>query len=978
MRTERTPMPAGTVLPISGTDIRIMRDGTADDYSSGSSCLVYRGHILSGTGIVTGMNVIIKEFYPAESGALFDMRRHPDGYLTASPDVEQNNAYRMFRDQFSQGLDYQKELAGSNAMEISVRPLFVSEWGDSIYIISDAHAGLPAEKIHRTLQDTLSFSVSFAEAMEILHENGYIMTDIKADNFLWIQKPNSVRIIDTDSLVPYRDNARLTRQPLFANKNHWSPELKFLQTKILEGTPEYELAALKKSMLNPNADRFAMGIFFFEMFFNRLPDFSGQDICFEAESRYPTRRAGSRAVDISTRSGQKTPAGRRPGTLPDADVSAFQPQIEELTALYSDEIAAAGCSAPLLMESVLNILRRLLIYDPWMRKKKGYQNDASIVSDLQTIYTQLTSETLVLRRETASANARFAAYNLLQKHPLFEYPSAEHDFHTQKLCAAIIGGHAMRPDMLSAVLSIGQMPDLPLHITLASEDADTFWQEFISDALNPALARAVTWDRGDKDYDQTAVTPCHPGNRPAEFDSGLVDRPLAHLTILTQDFLSQAPGNGVALTGEEAYERKTRYAGRFPKAGYYILLEEDTKKRDAWIREISAFALRRKQKTLISFLYTGDGSMPAFLSEENPFVTFSPISTESFTENYSEKMFSEKIYSMGLMAHAYYCGAMQQDVSDPPSMDIKALEEQYRSDIYSITSSERCALHGAYKIAGLGIDKNQPGRFLRYYRMAEDPDTLEKLAWIEHLSWTAFMLTSGAIPASMEEFDSYAYQDGNDWKDRRDAGHLHHPLLAASDRHTGCTLQKISKTNEVTPEIFDMLDPLDRVSVQIARWYASRRELCREEYLKWFSELSCLWDGKIRPAIPKNTDSTGCKLYPHEETDGSARSYDIPLAERIESVLCILKNSGLACIDRMGIELRKQDPLYRNTWEETVRQLILLFEDPIFQNIRTDDIVDLLKYGEKRIMKPAFDALECRDFKQSDRDLAYAVIDIIA
>ena len=250
---------------LTKNDIRIMRDGGDDDYSSGSSCLVYRGHILSGTGIVTGMNVIIKEFYPAESGALFDMRRHPDGYLTASPDVEQNNAYRMFRDQFSQGLDYQKELAGSNAMEISVRPLFVSEWGDSIYIISDAHAGLPAEKIHRTLQDTLSFSVSFAEAMEILHENGYIMTDIKADNFLWIQKPNSVRIIDTDSLVPYRNNARLTRQSLFANKNHWSPELKFLQTKILEGTPEYELAALKKSMLNPNADRFAMGIFFFEM-----------------------------------------------------------------------------------------------------------------------------------------------------------------------------------------------------------------------------------------------------------------------------------------------------------------------------------------------------------------------------------------------------------------------------------------------------------------------------------------------------------------------------------------------------------------------------------------------------------------------------------------------------------------------------------------------------------------------------------------
>ena len=979
MRNERIPMPAGTILPVSGTDIRIIRDGGDDDYSSGSSCLVYRGHILSGTGIVTGMNVVIKEFYPAASGSFFDMKRHSEGYLIAASDVETNSTYRTFREQFRQGLDYQKELAGSNAMEISVRPLFVSEWGDSLYIISDAHAGVPAEKTHKTLKDTLSFSVSFAETMGILHENGYIMTDIKADNFLWIQKPNSVRIIDTDSLVPYKDSCRLARQPLFANKNHWSPELRFLNTKIKEGTPETELVMLKRSMLNPNADRYSMGIFFFELFFNRLPDFSGQDMCFESKPRYLIHMGGSHAGSIRGRSAHVISASRETGTLSDEKVDAFNVQMEELINLYGDEIAEAGCSAPLLMQSVLHILRRLLIYDPWKRKKYGYPNDDSIVSDLQTIYTQLTSETLVLRREKASANARFAAYNLLEKHPLFEYPFAENGFSPQKLGVAIIGGHAMRPDMLSAVLSIGQMPDLPLHITLAAGDADTFWEEFISDVHNPALARAVTWDYGNNVDDQTGVIPCHPGNRPAEFDPGLVDRPLAHLTILTQnlDLDSQTSDNGFSVTGEESCSRK-RHENQFPKAGYYILLEEDARKMGAWIREISSFALRRKQKTLISFLYTENRSTQTVLSGENPFLTFSPISTESFTENYSEKMFSEKIYRMGFMAHAYYCGAMQQDAGDSPSVDLKTLEQQYRNDIYNITSSERCALHGVYKLAGLGIDKNYPGRFLHYYRKVEDADTLEELAWIEHLSWTAFMLTSGAVPVSMEKFDSYAYQGDNDWKDKRDTGHLHHPLLAASARYARCTLQNIRKTNEVTPEIYGLLDPLDKISVQIARWYDSHREFYRKKYLKWFSALSSLCKEKSRLAFQKNTDEADCILYLQEETGGSVSSCDIPAAKRIESVLCIIKNSGLACIDKMGIELRKQDPLYRNIWEETFGQLSLLFEDPLYQNIGTEDIVDLLEYGKKRIMKPVFDALECRDFKQSDRNLAFAVIDIIA
>lgn len=957
-------MPSGTILPVSGTDICIKRDGESGDYSSGSTCLVYRGHILFGSSTVTDLPVIIKEFYPISKDTIFNIKRQPDGSLRTTLRTQQNGVYRVFCEQFRQGYEYQKELAGSNAMEISVRPMFYFKWGDTMYIISDAHRGTPAEKTRRTLRDTLSFSVSFAETMAILHDSGYIMTDIKANNFLWIQKPHSIRIIDSDSLVPYRDPERLARQPLFANKNHWSPELRFLNIKMREGTSDFEMSRLRRLKLNPNADRYSMGIFLFELFFGRLPAFKEQDACF-----------GSRCLDPAE--------GKR--------IEDFQSPIDELTALYGTEIAAAGCSATQFSKQILEILRRLLIYSPQLRRKNGYQNDYDILSDLQTLYTQLTSEKLVLRRETAKANARFAAYNLLQKFPLFEYPAGDpaaphrtipnslrapelQTINPQELRVAIIGQHAMRSDMLSAVLSIGQMPDLPLHIDLISKDAEVFWQDYISAACNPALARAVTWEILEQDPQMiiqtpptptpqtlieeprnpdsftTDIIPCFPGNGSAEFDPSLVDRPLAHLTIRTQEAPSMS--NHLSL------------------ANYYILLEEDPDKRLSWIRHISRLASRGDRNIFIGHLQFENDVEPALSEKDIRTATLYSICTESFTENYSEKMFSEKIYEMGLMAHAYYCKAMDASPDGVPSIDMKSLEEQYRGDVYSITSSERCALHGAYKLAGLGIDRKLPGRVRQYFRQISRPDVLEELAWIEHLSWTAFMLTSGAVPVSMEEFNTYAYLGGNDWKDKSDPRHLRHPLLASSVRSSAHTLQELKKTEDVGQEIFDCLDPLDKVSVQIARWYEAHRDLYRKRYLEWFTQLYDLCTSRDVCRQPESLTTAGDKIISSD-------------------LLSMLRNSGLACIERMGTSLKGQDPLFRRTWEDTVCRIRSQLGDvpATLPEPKTEkyprkeireSIEDMIKKCQEEIMKPIFDSLDDRDFKQYDRDLAYAVIDIIA
>ena len=947
----RVPMPAGTIIPIAGTDIRIARDGENEEYSAGSSCLVYRGHIVSGTGVVPGMQVIIKEFYPMSEDLSIDdrlrdnrrSRRHTDGSLVFLQSMKNSDTYKVFDEQFRQALVYQTALAGSNAMEVSVRPLFVSSWGDSSYVISDAHRGIPVEQASRDLRDRLAISVSFAEAMGILHENGYIMTDIKPDNFLWIQKPNSVRIIDTDSLIPFHDQDRLANQPIYTNKNHWSPELKFLDKKIRDGISSHELTAFRQTLLNSNADRYAMGVFLFELLFRRLPETSGRDACFTS--------------DHTGLSGQIIPS--------DQVDEAFLPLLREFKALYEKEIKHAGRHTAEILQPILRLLQRLLIKDSFVRRESGYSDDNALVSDLQTIYAHFTNEQLVLRRETAKANARFAAYNLLQKYPLFDYP-AESETQEKSLSVGIIGTHAMRPDMLAAVLSIGQMPGMPLHVRLTSPDAEYFWEDYISEKNNPGLVRAVTVEHINRRSAAGSGTNTDIAGSATGFDPGLVDRPLAHISINTQDGppaqdaplvpsgpsvedgtlventlqSDPAPSSRRTLSLDVALLQTS--AENVPAPAYYILLEENPRKRNAWIRHLAHLPSLSQQKILIAYLAFENAANRNYAGTVPDNVTLFAISTESFTEEYSEKMFSEKIYRMGLMAHAYYSKSMSNEDSGT-SVDMKKLEKEFRRDLYNIASSERCALHGICKLASLGIGRDSPGRFLRYYRKIQDPEVLEKLAWSEHLSWTAFMLTSGAIPVSMNEFNEYAYQDLNDWKDKRNSTHLRHPLLAASSLRASHTLQGIERTEDVTPEIYGRLDPLDRVSVRIARWYAAKRDTYRDYYLEWLTRL-------------KETLSTKSK--------GGNR-------QKAQTLIKDLMASGLTCIQLMGQSLRPQDPQFRRAWEETADRISALYQD-------RDDVQDLLNTGRKSIMKPVFDALEDRDFKQYDRDLAYAVIDIIA
>jgi serine/threonine protein kinase len=862
----RHPMPEGTQICMERTDLVIARDGKIEDYYAGSTCMVYFGHVVSGVGIVPGIRVIIKEFYPSSKNVLFDIERRENGALLIPHSTQERKEYIEKWKQFELGYKYQQELSGSNAMEIAIKPLFAGEWGDSFYIISDAHMGTDLrEQKPTTLKEKLAAAVSFAETMDILHENNYMMLDIKPENFLWIKKPNIIRIVDTDSIVAYDDPDRIRRQILFANQEFMSPDIEFIRYKMQQGASLKDEAAVRRRYLTPNADRYTMGVFLYRIFFGKNPEFKDY----------------SEYVEKTLQNGE-------------------QCLLIQLKELYPAEKRSERKKIESALRALLEILKKLLIREPRKRERYGFQTDKELVSALNEIYATLTSEKLVLRKDIAAANARFAAYNLLQKYPLFDY-QMENPKGRSELHVAIIGKHAMRKDMLSAVISIGQMLEQTLTVELAADDAEEFWDDYLSGSQNPALAKAVTWEVNGQ-------------SRSEEIDNGLVSRSLAHLKIYTE----------------------TRY---IPHAGYYILLEEDETKLWKWLSDIKALVKLAepdaKRKVFVGILQNEFMSDKDNLSD-NRIDTYI-ISSDAFTESYSEQMFSEKIYQMGLMCHTYYANGMEQGAV----VDMEEMDRQFRKDVYNITSSERCALHGIYKMASIGIDRKQPGRSLGYFRMIKQPQVLEELAWLEHMSWTAYMLTSGACPVAMEEFGTYAYLGGNDWKDKSDPEHIRHPLLAASERNCVNDLRGVTSLSDAQEEVVQSLDPLDKVSWEIARWYVSRKEDFKSSYSEWISDIR----------------------------EFCQRSCQGEKPEELEELVGKLETAGLDCIEHIGNAIKEQDTKYKDAWKNLIKELKLLLLD--------DDEGNELIVRAERIMKPVLQSYDDRDFKQYDRDLTYAVIDMI-
>lgn len=832
---ERVPLPKGAELTIKG--ITFVNDD--EKAAEGSSCLVYRGHIKNDQeeGAIPN-SVIIKEFYPdtMNEEVVFDIQRDTvTNMLVVGESTKEKEEYRMRYTQFRQGLESQKGLASSEAMEIAVKPLYYGKCGDSYYIISDIHRGDDLKKKSPvTLKEKLNVAVCVAETMEILHETGYMMPDFKSENLLWINKPNLIKIIDTDSLIQYRDSKDMESKRIFSN---YGSAVMMIEAFNEQGISRKGIEDKKKFYLQPASDMYAIGKYLYQIFWNQL--FPGEDFA-------------------------------------DMDQEAL---MEEFLSIYANEAEDQKSKLHQLAKELTEVLSRMIISDSLNRKIYGYKNAGELMNALNDSYFGYTSKKYVPRKDIAKANATFVAYNMLQKYPLFEYANVEDGIRQLKVVLA--GDHAMRTEMLSAMISIGQMTDSELTVSVVAEDARAFWEDYISEEKNTALKSALTWS-----VDEELLND--------RIDEKLVARSLAHVNIITDTSREK-----MQLLKEEGYR-------------YYILLAEEGERNQKW-----AQSLMEDEADKAHFIGYLQDDEEAYIKDSVQNYCCWPISSRCYSEQYNEKIFEEKIFDMGLMVHAYYYGCL--DKID--EIDMEELKESFCKNIYDVGSSERCALHAMYKMACVGLYGNVPRKAAKFEKKLSDPKVLEELAWIEHLSWTASLLTAGAQPELMDDFDNFAYQGDNDWKNKKDPTHLGHVLLVSSKK----TLPEADWQEEGS---YEKLDELDRVSYKIYKWFVDHKE----DFRKKNKELLSRW-------IPEN--ETEQDFY-----------------QRLEDLID-------QCIDGMGEGAMDQDTTNTKAWKKLV-------EDVKGYTGKSTWIKEL-----ENAMRPVVDSYKDRDFKELDRKLVYVAADIV-
>ena len=751
---KRVPFAEGSKIKLGGSII--INDDAPENVDEGGTCLVYRGHVESGLGLLEGTPVIIKEFYPKTEYNPLDFERQKDGKLKVSQITKDSETYKEKFQQFMKGIELQKELSRSQAMEIAVKPLLEGWYGDTYYVVSDIHLGRDISKVKSTsLEERLKIAICVAESMQILHESGYVMLDFKPENLMYIESPASVRIIDTDSLWNCSNNKEYTR---YINRRYLSPELLNSMRKYKEGDLSTEqLHNSEKDDITPLHDIYAMGVFFLELFMQWLPE------CVTRENEIVVE-------PLET---------------------VFKKMRENLLTEFIEKYRTENISSRRLQEvgeKLLGLIEKSTYFTRAKRRKKGYDSAQKMFKELCEIYSLLTSENLESKRKIAKANGIFTAYNMLQKYPLFHYTVRE-----DELSVVLAGNHLMMEDMLSAVISIGQMVDKSLKIHLVGEDIERFWEDYVSENKNAALKRAIILSKNK----EVIIN---------DIDKNIVARALAEIEIYTGD--TKEVLKRLASNGESAY---------------FVLLDESSEKNEEFIKCIGENVDNRK--TFVGYLQSEEEI------QEKKKVTgleIHEISAASFCSTYNEKMYEEQIFDMGLMAHAYYMGGMKKDIS---LNDMEILKAELKNNIYNMASSERTGLHSIYKMASLGIDTRIPGKNQKFMKKIQSDEVLEKLAWIEHLSWSGFMLTSGAVPATIEEFEEYAYKEKNDWKCRENQKHLKHPLLVSSepyrklsDEQWECEWDKIN---------VDALDNLDRVSIRIFEWYNRYKADVKEKFEKY-------------------------------------------------------------------------------------------------------------------------------------------------
>lgn len=548
------------------------------------------------------------------------------------------------------------------------------------------------------------------------------------------------------------------------------------------------------------------------------------------------------------------------------------PQTPEKTCAWENQIQQLCDTGPLreqvpakAQEEICTILKTCIC----SRARKRYSSTAALKRALKKV---LTAIRLNVNRPIAAemVNWELPVAHLFYENSLVPYVK------DGVLSVGLMGASGIREEILKKILSCCQMLDVELQITVFDENPQEYAEALC--CLWPEMANSTRLLVCGK---RISGTCCR------------FEKPLAQLSIIhsSSSCLQTLSTFSVLfltnISGEVNYQTAIQLVDNWPQ----------------------------KQKAFIAYADTrGDGfNLRTIDTGSTPELRLVPFGMNSFYSK-GELLLTSELMRLSFGVYLFYHG-------NPADKEtVNNLWEQYQTDRYGIRSNNRFVLAITYKLAGMR--DLSPEEQASYFSSALD-DEREKarLLWLEHRSWSAFIMTEGYRCPTWEMVDRYAYTGNNN---QRNPSRRLHPCLCDS-RITGLELQTLpaEKWLSVNPEEYD---ELDQVSLHLHRLCYRRVE-------------------KAKHILPGYLEALKTEL---ESEIGKAES---------EKIFRHLLNAALYL-------LRLDEP-DSQLWITTLEQLEAFWGSQPRLNETVSELLSLIE----SLMKPALDFCRRIDYKKYDFDV---------
>lgn len=183
-----------------------------------------------------------------------------------------------------------------------------------------------------------------------------------------------------------------------------------------------------------------------------------------------------------------------------------------------------------------------------------------------------------------------------------------------------------------------------------------------------------------------------------------------------------------------------------------------------------------------------------------------------------EKAVKKRLKSMAYKVHCIWSG------TDDDEQNKRMFRQRYNAE-----SSLNFAISIKYKLYSLGIDEDDENLAAqRYADIILKDDNLARLASLEHRRWSMDLLTKGWSPPKENMLVDYLENSINRGTIKDKEHKLHHCLVPSTEETPlkGLLETKDGKDRWDKPGKYDaVLDPLDRVSVEVHRFFERKAEI---------------------------------------------------------------------------------------------------------------------------------------------------------